>query len=512
MADRRQLSCYGLTAGYVYDRAVDEARLLGGQEHEGGGEFRRLAGTSHRRLLAELGDRIARHGGGYDRRPHRTRGDDVGPQPVLHHVLGQPLGKRDYGPLGRRVGKEGGGGLVRLRGAHVDDRTTLRHVRERGLDEPEHRVDVGLEGAVQKFRRDIGYAFNRPLVGGVVDEDVYPAELVYGLLDQGLALGLLAYIPGHPHTLLAGILDHLRGLPGILFLRFEIGDQDVSTLSGEGWCDRPPDTRVATVYDGFLALQPAAAPLGIDTIVWFGPHLLLQTRMLIHLGLLRVLRLRILPGRVLLGVLTFRHVVIPPARARLGAWSIRWFLAMTCPFMHHIKPSRHVPDRHAVWGARIMGMAGSQVTSSRGGRSLWESSASSFRTSRWTWARSSPSRRTTSSSATGSRSSTPRALRGRSAGRASPSSNASPTIRSPPSSRTTRSGKTCRRGSTRTTGRSLSTSLSLHRARCACGCRPGRKGAAENLRSCSWASLRPMTPGRWARREPLLPTAVLAAL
>jgi hypothetical protein len=76
---------------------------------------------------------------------------------------------------------------------------------------------------------------------------------------------------------------------------------------GEGERDGPPDPRVAARYNGLLSFQLAAPPVGLDTVVGFGLHLLLEAGVLVHLGLLRVLRLRVLLGRVLLGVLVLSH-------------------------------------------------------------------------------------------------------------------------------------------------------------------------------------------------------------
>jgi hypothetical protein len=69
---------------------------------------------------------------------------------------------------------------------------------ERRLDQPEHGVDVGFERAVEQLGGDVGYARSRHLVGRVVHQDVYVPELVDGVLDQELALGLVADVPRPP--------------------------------------------------------------------------------------------------------------------------------------------------------------------------------------------------------------------------------------------------------------------------------------------------------------------------
>src|SRR5215211_5942263 len=114
-----------LTACDAKDLAVDVAGLLGGQEDEGRGELCRLGRASHRGGAAELGDGVARHGGGDDRGPHRAGRHRIRPEPVLDDLLGETLGEGYYGALRRGVGEEGGRGLVRLDRGDVDDAAAL---------------------------------------------------------------------------------------------------------------------------------------------------------------------------------------------------------------------------------------------------------------------------------------------------------------------------------------------------------------------------------------------------
>ncbi len=143
---------------------------------------------------------------------------------------------------------------------------------------------------------------------------------------SSLALDLFADVARHPHGLAARILDDPGRLCGVRLFLFEVGDQDVSTLAGEGERDRPSDARVAACDDGLLALELAAASVGFFPVVWLGFHLLLQAGMLVHLALLRVLRLRVLLLRVLLPVLVFWHPDLPSVRPSHS------FLAVMCPF------------------------------------------------------------------------------------------------------------------------------------------------------------------------------------
>src|ERR671920_327096 len=80
---------YRLTSCDVYGGTVHVARVVRGEEDEGGGKFGWLTRTAHRGLSSELGDRLTLHRGRDDRGPHRAGRDAVCPEPVLHYVLGQ---------------------------------------------------------------------------------------------------------------------------------------------------------------------------------------------------------------------------------------------------------------------------------------------------------------------------------------------------------------------------------------------------------------------------------------
>src|SRR5215218_227513 len=436
--------------------AVDVACLLGGEEDEGRGELGGLGWAAHRGGAAEAGDGVARHGGGDDRGPHRTWRNYICPQSVLDDFLGEPLGEGDDGAFCARVRKQRRRRLVGLDGGYVDNGSTLGHVRERRLHEPEHRVDVGLEGSVEQFGRDVGYPFDRHLVGRVVDEDVYPAELVHGLLDERLALALFGHVPGHLYGLAARVFDGPRRLFGIWLFLFEEGDHDIGALAGEGERDGPPDARVTAGYDRLLALELAAALVGLDAVVGLGGHILLEAGVPVHLGLHRILRLWILLGRVLLGVLVLCHRDRPSCSDRGAPRPLFAPFATICPFFPPVKREMlllfvvRLPSLRPVLRPRIMGLCERRMDP-HGRRLRWENTRPRSRTSPWTSVENSAVRRTTSSSAIGPRVSIPLLLQGRSCGRATRSSNASPTISSRCSSRTTRCGRIRRRGSTRTT-------------------------------------------------------------
>jgi hypothetical protein len=97
-------------------------------------------------------------------------------------------------------------------------------------------------------------------VGGVVDEDVDPPELLHRLGDQRAAmLGARRCRPGRAR-LAACLLDPARRVLGILMLA-QIADEDVRALAGIGDGDRAADAAVAAGDHRLLALSSRPEPL-----------------------------------------------------------------------------------------------------------------------------------------------------------------------------------------------------------------------------------------------------------
>src|SRR5215204_5043662 len=290
-------------AGDAQNLSADVARLLGGEEDVRRCQLGRLGRTSDGGLRgAELRDLLGGHGGRDQWRPHRPWCHRVDPDALGYQVLGKPLREGDDGALGGGVVQEPRLWLVGFDRGGVDDARAGSHVRYRRLGEPEHRVEVGFQDAVELLGGDVGYAARlHHLVGGVVNEDVYPLELVHGLLHDVLAVGLVPDVAGYPNRLPAGLLDHARRLLGVRLFLFEVGDQDVHALAREGERDGPSDTRVAARYDGLLTLEPAGAAVGLVAVVGLWLHLRLEARVLQLL--FAEVGLRVLRRRILLGVL-----------------------------------------------------------------------------------------------------------------------------------------------------------------------------------------------------------------
>src|SRR5829696_4314380 len=269
-------------AGDTQNLSADVARLLGSEEDVRRCQLGRLGWTSDRGLRgAELRDLLGGHGGRDQWRPHRTWCHRVDPDALGYQVLGKPLREGDNGALGGGVVQEPRLGLVGLNRGGVDDARAGPHVGDRRLREPEHRVEVGLQDAVELLGCDVGYAARlHHLVSGVVNEDVYPPKLLHGRLHETLAVGLVPDVAGYPNRLPAGLLDHARRLLGVGLFLFEVGDHDVGTFAGEGKGDGPPDTRVSPGYDRLLALEPAGAAVGVVTVVGLWLHLRLEAGVL----------------------------------------------------------------------------------------------------------------------------------------------------------------------------------------------------------------------------------------
>src|SRR5918999_2991488 len=290
-------------SGDAQNLSADVARLLGGEEDVGRRQLSWLGGAPDGGFRgAELRDLLGGHGGRDQWRPHRPWCHRVDPNTLGYQVLGKPLREGDDGALGGSVVQEPRLWLVGFDRGGVDDARAGSHVRYRRLGEPEHRVKVSFQDAIELLGCDVGYAARlHHLVSGVVNEDVYPPKLLHGLLHETLAVDLVPNVAGYPNRLPAGLLDHARRLLGVGLFLFEVGDHNVGTLAGEGECDGPPYARVTARYDRLLAFEPAGSAVGIVAVVGLWLHLRLEA------GVLKVLfaevRLRVLCRRVLLGVL-----------------------------------------------------------------------------------------------------------------------------------------------------------------------------------------------------------------
>jgi hypothetical protein len=134
-------------------------------------------------------------------------------------------------------------------------------------------VDVDAKGAVPLFGGNIFDLLVRALEGGVVDQDVELPELGHGALDHALAVLLIRDVTRDKHDAAAGLLNPPRGLPGIVFLLGQVGDQDIGTFPRECDGDRPTDSGVPAGDDRGAALELARAFVRLFAMVRRGSHL-----------------------------------------------------------------------------------------------------------------------------------------------------------------------------------------------------------------------------------------------
>ncbi len=194
---------------------------------------RPLARAAQRGLLAELGQRVGLlPAGGLQRGPERAGGDDVDPDALRGELLGQRLADRVDRGLGGGVVHQPGGGGVGLDRAGGDDGRAGRQVRHGLLHDPEHRVDVGLEGGVELLAGQVGEVVDPHLLAGDQHDRVEAAELG----DRGAheLAGPRSRPTGRPGRgrPLAGVADELRDGLGVGLLLGQVVQDDVGALRG----------------------------------------------------------------------------------------------------------------------------------------------------------------------------------------------------------------------------------------------------------------------------------------
>ena len=99
--------------------------------------------------------------------------------------------------------------------------------------------------------------FDLVLLGGVVDQDVEPAELLDRLLDAALAERLVADIARDLDARRGPRSRPARSVSSASLCSFEIDDRDVSALARHGDRDGAADAAVAAGDQRDLALKPA---------------------------------------------------------------------------------------------------------------------------------------------------------------------------------------------------------------------------------------------------------------
>src|SRR6185295_17735066 len=117
--------------------------------------------------------------------------------------------------------------------------------RQRGLDQPEERIDVRLHRSIEFGLVDL---FNRGfpvLMRGVADEDIELAKLVHRALDDVSAELLAGQVAFDDDAFSAETFDDGAGFSGVALLCWQRRDGHIRALAREHHGDGAPDARVA---------------------------------------------------------------------------------------------------------------------------------------------------------------------------------------------------------------------------------------------------------------------------
>ena len=115
-----------------------------------------------------------------------------------------------------------------------------------GLRDPEHRVDIRLEGVVELLVGEVGEVLDVHLLTSVVHDEVETAERLDRVVDQISAVRRVAEIAGNREHLHAGVLRDGGDALRVLFLLGKIRHHHVGTLASERDHGGSPDARVGS--------------------------------------------------------------------------------------------------------------------------------------------------------------------------------------------------------------------------------------------------------------------------
>ena len=107
-------------------------------------------------------------------------------------------------------------------------------MRHRSLRDPEHRVDVGLEGGIELLGRDTFNGLLRNLSRCIVHDDIKAAELLNGVVDELIAELLVPDVARQRDGFPSGRKDQLHHFACIGFLQRKIVDRDIRSFAGKG--------------------------------------------------------------------------------------------------------------------------------------------------------------------------------------------------------------------------------------------------------------------------------------
>jgi hypothetical protein len=122
---------------------------------------------------------------------------------------------------------------------------------------------------------DLSQILMGTLKRGVADQDVDPAELLHGAVNDRPTVRGVGDVAGDQYRGPSGVLDPFPGVFSV-FVLVEVGDDYVRALAGEGDRHRLNDAAVgAGHYRGFPS-QVARTPVAGFAMIWYRVHLLLD--------------------------------------------------------------------------------------------------------------------------------------------------------------------------------------------------------------------------------------------
>src|ERR1700722_17030552 len=262
----RRLGLPGATRSTI-DLTRRKAGVRGRKLNIDRAQFGRLTRTAQRRLAAELFKLLrCRAAGNLKRRPDRPGSDRIDADALRRKLFRERLHVIHGRRFGLRIVIEIGGWIISLLGSRADNDRTWLQVRQRRLDDPERRIDVGLHRCVEMLTADIEDGGARLLPAGIADDDIQTAQTLDRLFHQLLAKRLVPEIAGdcQPNPTLG--LDQINDLFGVGLLARKIVDRDVGAFPRVGNRRRATHARRAAARPlpesppVISALRPASRP------------------------------------------------------------------------------------------------------------------------------------------------------------------------------------------------------------------------------------------------------------
>jgi hypothetical protein len=141
-------------------------------------------------------------------------------------------------------------------------------MRNRGLGNPEHRIEIGTERPVKLFGADVEDRVVTLLAPGVVHEDTQSVQPRHGLFHQILTERLGTNVPGKCDRLAASSPNDLHHLARIGLFRRQTDDGDVRTFPRMRDRCGTTDAGIAARYQRPAAIGSARAAIAGFAVIW----------------------------------------------------------------------------------------------------------------------------------------------------------------------------------------------------------------------------------------------------